>query len=117
MRRGRVIVVIGGILLAGALILPRIPRQFEATGTLDECSWGWPIVVFDGPDPKEQWTVEEWPTALRYDMEGHALLGADGQSTAQGDRVKVTGQIIEVHGDIPPCFQTMGVRVEAVVAP
>ncbi len=118
MRRVRVIVVIGGILLAVALIVPRIPHQFEATGTLDECHWGWPIVVFDGPDPKGQWTVEEWPTALRYDDKGHVLLDADGQVLfRKGDRVKVRGAVVEAPRDIPPCFEGTGVQVNAVAAP
>jgi hypothetical protein len=118
MRRVQVMLVIAGVVLAAGVFLPRLPRLFEATGTLDECYWGWPIVVFDGPDPEGLYPVEAWPPGLRYDSQAHVLVDADGHVLLRkGDRVRVRGAVIEAPRDIPPCFEGTGIRVDQVSAP
>ena len=116
--RVQAVLVLAVIAIVAVLIVLRLPRRFEATGTLDECHFGSPVVVFDGGDPGGEWAVESWPGGLRYDGQAHVLLGANGEALfRRGDRVRVKGSIVEVHGDIAPCFQGVGVQVEAIAAP
>jgi hypothetical protein len=44
--RVQALVVLLGVLLAAAAIVPRLPRPVGGLATLDQCLWGWPIVAF-----------------------------------------------------------------------
>ena len=116
--------------LAVAVILPRLPSSIAAVGTLDECFWGWPVVAFEGEDWKgalpadllaiapRQIPIAEWPSGMRFDEAASALLDGRGDAIfRKGDRVKITGSVIHVHGDPSPCFYTLGVKVEAISSP
>ena len=118
--------------LALALIVPRPPRPVAAFGTLDQCYWGWPVVAFEGedwtralpdyildhPHPPGYIPVAQWPEGLHFDEPSGTLLDAGGDALFHtGDRVRITGSIMEVHGDASPCFYTLGVRVEEIATP
>ena len=125
------IVVVFGLWLGLALISPKPPRPVAAFATLDQCYWGWPVVAFEGED----WTralpdkilahhapgyipVAEWPDGLHFDEPSGTLLDASGDAVFRnGDRMRITGAVIEVHGDPSPCFYTLGVRVDEIAAP
>ena len=125
-----VITVLAGVLLVAALVLPRLPRPLAAVGTLDQCYWGWPVLAFEGEDWKDSLPDERrasapgsipiasWPTGLRFDEDAGVLLDAGGEPVfRKGDRVRIEGSVIEVHGDPSPCFYTLGVKVDAIAVP
>jgi hypothetical protein len=129
-RRVQAVLVVVGVVVAGALILPRLPRPVSGFGTLDQCLWGWPVVVFEGedwkgalPDPirpyaQRQMPIASWPTGMRFDETAGALLDAQGNAVfRKGDRVRIKGFVIEVHGDPSPCFYTLGVQVDEIASP
>lgn len=124
------LLVLGGVLLAAALILPRLERPVAGVATLDQCHWGWPVVAFEGetwrsalPDdvrssaPREI-PIVQWPSGLRFDEAAGALLDAQGGVVfRKGDRVRIQGSVVEVDGDPAPCFITIGVKVDAITTP
>ena len=116
--------------LAVTLVVSRLPRPVAAAGTLDQCLWGWPVIVFEGEDWKaalpddirpyaqRQVPVAEWPSGMRFDETAGALLDADGAAVFQkGDRIRVAGTIVRTGGDPAPCFYTIGVRIDSITAP
>ena len=122
--------LLGGVLLAAALVASRLPRPVASLGTLDQCLWGWPVVVFEGEDWRDalpdnlrayaqrQIPIAEWPKGMRFDEAAGALLDEHGDALFhKGDRVRVKGSVIEVHGDPSPCYYTLGVRVEEIASP
>ena len=36
---------------------------------------------------------------------------------SKGDRVRVKGPLIEVHGDPSPCYYTLGMKIEEIADP
>jgi hypothetical protein len=119
-----------GIVLAVALIVSRQPRPVTGTATLDECLWGWPVVILDGegwraavpddlgPNAPRQIPVAAWPPGMRYDEATGTLLDANEEVVfRQGDRVRVNGKIVRTSGDPAPCFDTVGVQIEQIAAP
>jgi len=130
--RGRLqtAVVLVAVVVAGALIVSRLPRPVAAVGMLDQCLWGWPVVHFEGEDwkqaipdnlrayPPAYVPIAEWPSGLRFDKSAGALFNSAGDRLfRKGDRVRIEGSVIEVHGDPSPCFYTLGVKVEAIASP
>ena len=124
------ILLVAAVVLAVALVLAGLPRPVAATGMLDQCLGGWPVVVFDGEDWKaalpdeigpyaqRQMPVADWPAGMRFDEAAGALLDAHGAAVFhKGDRVRVAGSIVRTQGDPAPCFYTLGVRVESITAP
>lgn len=126
----QVLLVVTGVALAAALLIARLPHPVAAVGTLDQCLWGWPVVVFEGEDWRDslpgafranaqrQIPVVEWPSGMRFDEVAGSLL--DGQGDAvfrKGDRVRVKGTFVETDGDPSPCYYTLGVKVETIAAP
>ncbi len=122
--------LVAAVVIAVALVVARLPRPVVATGTLDQCLGGWPVVVFEGEDWKaalpddirpyaqRQIPVADWPSGMRFDEAAGTLL--DGQGAAvfrNGDRVRVAGTIVRTQGDPAPCFYTLGVRIESLTAP
>ncbi|HLO36586.1 MAG TPA: hypothetical protein VK194_10905 [Candidatus Deferrimicrobium sp.] len=129
-RRVQVILVLVGVLLVAAVILPRLPRPIAEVGTLDECLWGWPVVVLEGEDWKgalpdslrayarHQMPIAAWPSGMRYDEAAGTLLDARGDAVFhKGDRVRIKGSVVEVHGDPSPCFYTLGVNIDEIASP
>jgi hypothetical protein len=129
-RRVQAFLVLVGLLLAAALLVPRLPHPVASAGTLDQCLGGWPVVVFDGEDWKgalpddyrsyapRQIPIAEWPSGMRFDEPEGALFDAHGAALFQkGDRVRIKGSVIEVHGDPSPCYYTLGVKVEEIASP
>jgi hypothetical protein len=129
-RRVLAIVVLVGVLVIGALILPRLPRPVAAIGTLDQCLGGWPVVAFEGEEWKDALPgdlrayapnsipIASWPSGLRFDEASGVLLDASGEPLFhKGDRVRIKGSVVEVHGDPSPCYYTLGVRVEEIANP
>jgi hypothetical protein len=124
-----VVLVIAGVVLVAALVISNLPRPITALGTLDQCLWGWPVIVFEGEDWKaavpdglgasapRQIPVATWPSGMRYDETAGALLDAEGETVfRRGDRVRVNGTIVRTGGDPAPCFYTVGVKIETIAA-
>jgi hypothetical protein len=129
-RRVQGLLVLIAVVAAATLILPRLPRPVAAFGTLEQCLGGWPVVLFEGedwkgalPDPirpyaQRQIPIASWPAGMRFDERAGALLDAQGLAVfRKGDRVRIKGFVIEVHGDPSPCFYTLGVKVEEIASP
>lgn len=129
-RSVQAVVIVVGVALVGAFVVARLPRSISAVGTLDQCLWGWPVVVFEGEDWKaalpdnlrayapRQIPVAEWPVGLRFDETAGVLLDGQGDAVFRnGARVRVAGTVVETQGDPAPCFYTLGVKVETITAP
>ena len=99
-----------------AVVLTRLPRQVEGTGTLDGCAIdrGWPVVhLDDGPEP--YLPVTAWPAGMTYDLAERVVVDASGRTVvSRGDRILVKGSIVEVHGDPSPCYFTRGIRIHTI---
>jgi hypothetical protein len=55
---------------------------------------------------------------MRFDETAGTLLDADGRiAFHRGDRIRIAGSVVEVHGDPSPCFYTLGVNVDEVASP
>jgi hypothetical protein len=117
-------------MLAAALLVPRLPRPVAGVATLGQCYWGWPVVAFEGEDWKRALPdslranapgsipIAQWPTGSHFDEATGALLDAHGDVLfRKGDRVRIVGSIVEVHGDPSPCFYTLGVVVNEIASP
>lgn len=126
----RAFAVVAGLFVVGALILPRLPRPIAAVGTLDQCVGGWGVVAFEGdewkdalPDhlrahPPAYIPIAALPNGLSFDEASGVLFDARGETVFhKGDRVRIRGSVIEVHGDPSPCYYTLGVKVEEIASP
>ena len=123
--------MIGGVAIVVGLFVWPPPRPIAAAGTLDECSFHWPVIELDDAawhvafprldesSAPRQLPVLRWPAGLRYDEPGDALLDAQGQIVFRaGDAVRFRGTIVDMsRGDIPPCFFVLGVDVESIAGP
>jgi hypothetical protein len=121
-------------LLAGALavglllIADRLPKSIEATGTLDQCAGGWPVVRLDGDwrgalpaDVRDNspgyLPVASWPAGMSYDEAAGELRDSVGELLfRRGDPVSIKGAVIEVHGDPSPCYYIYNLRVDSISA-
>lgn len=125
----RSVLVVVAIAAAVVFVLPRLPRPVAGVGTLDECAlMSAPIVVLDGdawrqalPDggvgAPNMLPVAAWPDGLRYDDATDTLRDPDGTVRfRRGDRVRISGTIVEVHGDPSPCYYTRHVRIDSIEA-
>jgi hypothetical protein len=106
--------IVGAVLVA--LVLTRLPKQVDGTGTLDGCALdrGWPVVLLDaGSEP--YLPVSTWPAGMTYDLAERVLVDASGRTVvSRGDRILVKGSIVEVHGDPSPCYFTRGIRIDTI---
>jgi hypothetical protein len=122
--------VLTGLLLVAALVLPRLPHPVAGMGTLDQCLGGWPVLRFEGEDwkdalpgelrahPPPYVPIAEWPSGMQFDERGGVLIDADGDTVfRKADRVRINGSVIEVHGDPSPCYYTVGLKVEEIAGP
>jgi hypothetical protein len=129
-RRVLVILALIGVSIAAVLILSRAQRPVSGMATLDQCYWGWPVVVFEGEDWKDALPAElrayppgevpiaEWPDGMQFDEATGELRDANGVALFHtGDRLQIRGTVIGVHGDPSPCFFTLGVKVEEIASP
>jgi hypothetical protein len=123
----QLLLVLLGVLLASALILPRLPHPVAGAATIDQCHGGWPVLVFEGEgwrnalpgdvraSAPRQIPVARWPSGLRFDEAEGVVIDARGDMAFRdGDRVTIRGSVIEVHGDPSPCFYTLGVEVDEI---
>jgi hypothetical protein len=132
--RVQALAVLLGVLLATAVIVPRLPRPVEGVAALDQCLWGWPVVAFEGEDwraalpisiaegyrayAQRQTPVVEWPTGMRFDETAGVLLDAQGQAVFRnGDRVRVAGTMVETSGDPAPCYYRVGIKIDEIGPP
>ncbi len=129
-QRVQALLLLVGVLLVAALILLRLPRPVAGVATLDQCLGGWPVMVFEGEDWKSALPddlrayaprylpIAEWPNGIHFDEATGALLDIHGDELfRKGDRVRIKGSVVEVHGDPSPCFYTLAVSVEEIASP
>jgi hypothetical protein len=125
-RRIQTFLVLVGVLVVAALVVSRLPRPISGAGPLSQCVGGWPQVAFDGEDWRHalpdgaprQIPIAEWPSGMRFDETSGSLLDANGSAIFRiGDRVRLRGSVIEVHGDPSPCYYTFAVKVAEIGSP
>lgn len=125
----RAMLVVLGVAIV-VFVVAWMPRSVNAIGSLDECSFGSPLIEFDAeawsqmPGDVQEYTgrqlpVLSWPAGMRYDQAANVLLDAQGDVVfGLADEVRVTGRIIDTQGgDVPPCFLRYAIRIEAISAP
>ena len=124
--------IAAGVILVAAILFAwwRLPRPIDAVGTLGQCAGGWALVAFEGETWKDamppglgtftggQIPVATWPDGLSYDEATGVVFDPSGQTAYRnGDRLRLRGTVIEVHGDPSPCYVTVGVRIESISVP
>jgi hypothetical protein len=104
-----------GIAIAAAFLIWTLPERAQGSGTLDECSnYRWPVVIVDGGEDYYL-PVIAWPAGLDYDDEAHVLRdSAEVVVLRRGDRVTLSGSVVDVHGDPSPCYYTRGIRLYSI---
>ena len=125
-------VVLGlvAVMFAVALIAVRVPVTVSGYGKIEQCSKGWAVIELEGEDwraalPEDlkpygdrQFPVISWPAGMHFDEARRVLLDADGEPIFHtGERVRVKGSVVEIHGDPSPCFYTTNMRVEEIGPP
>jgi len=121
----RAAVAVVALAIAVIVTVPRLPRTADGSGTLDECSFGSAVLVLDDEwgtvfagyegAPYYSLPVLSWPPGMDYDERTGQLRAADGEVLfRRGDRVHVTGSVVHVDGDIPLCFFTLQLRIDAI---
>lgn len=115
--RGRRVALFGAIsiiAITGAFLLWSLPEPAQGSGSLDECLWGWPVVKLDG-GTDYYLPVISWPAGLTYDEEADVLRNFDDlPMLRRGDRVALKGSIVDMGGDIPPCFYSRGIKLDTI---
>lgn len=126
----QVLLALVAVMFAVALVLVRVPVTVAGYGTIEQCFMGWAVIELEGEEwraalPEElkpygdrQFPVISWPAGMHFDEEAHVLLDADGEPLFRtGERVRVKGSVVEIHGDPSPCFYTTNIRVEEIGPP
>jgi hypothetical protein len=106
-----------GVAVAAAFLVWTLPERVRASGTLDECSnYEWPVVIIDGGEDYYL-PVISWPEGFRYDDKADVLRdSADVVVLRRGDRVTLSGSVVDVHGDPSPCYYTRGIRLYSIAS-
>ncbi len=122
----RVGLLVSVLAVALLIYIDRAPKSIEANGTLDQCYWGWPVVYLEGDwqgslpadirkNPPAYLPVAVWPTGMSYDEEAGELRDSSGTVRfRRGDRVRINGAVIEVHGDPSPCYYIWNLRIDTI---
>lgn len=126
----QVVLALVAVAFALALILVRVPVTVSGYGTIEQCSKGWAVIELEGEDWRaglpddlqpygdRQFPVIAWPAGMSFDEAEHVLLDADGEPVFHtGERVRLKGSVVEIHGDPSPCYYTTNIRVEEIAAP
>jgi hypothetical protein len=124
------LIVVVGVVAAVAFIFPHLPRPITGVATIDQCHGGWVSLIVSEADwdalPNDVRTfagtpdlpIAAWPDGMRFDETAGVLLDAGGNIVfRKGDRVRITGKVVETNGDPAPCFYLRGLRVESIAAP
>jgi hypothetical protein len=118
--------LVGALAVALFVYIERAPKSLEATGTLDQCRGGWPVVYLEGDwqgslpaqirnNPPGYLPVSVWPAGMSFDETAGELRDSSGTVVfRRGDRVHLTGAVIEVHGDPSPCYYIWNLRVDTI---
>jgi hypothetical protein len=96
--------------------ISRLPPRVDGVATIDVCAIdrGWPVILLDA-GAERYLPVAAWPTGLRFDLATGQVLDASGRVAMRaGDRVAVTGSIVDVHGDPSPCYFTRGIELDRI---
>jgi hypothetical protein len=107
------------LLAAVALTLfaiSRLPPRVDGSATIGVCpiDRNWPVIQLDA-GTERYLPVAAWPTGLRFDLATGQVLDASGRvAMRSGDRVVVTGSIVDVHGDPSPCYFTRGIEIDRI---
>lgn len=124
----RVGLAVAVLAVALFIYIDRAPKGIEATGTLDQCSGGWPVVYLEGDwegslpadirkNPPGYLPVSVWPAGMSYDEAAGELRDTSGTVLfTRGDRVRIKGAVIEVHGDPSPCYYIWNLRIDTIEA-
>jgi hypothetical protein len=122
----RVGLLVAVLAVALFIYIDRAPKGIEATGTLDQCFGGWPVVYLEGDwqgslpaelrnNPPGYLPVAVWPAGMSYDESTGDIR--DGSGTVlfrRGDRVRIKGAVIENHGDPSPCYYIWNLRIDTI---
>ena len=118
------LVLVAALIIAMVVLVRSVPRAVEGSGTLDECEFGWPVIVltdewdakFPGDQDPYYLPVMSWPEGTAYDEETGEFRDLDGGAQfSLGDKVSVAGSIRNMEGgDIPPCFLTRGIDIDEI---
>ena len=129
-RAVQVVLGLVAVVFGLALVLVRVPVTVSGYGTIEQCSKGWAVIELEGeewratlpedlpPYGDRQFPVISWPAGMHFDEAQHVLLDADGVPLFRtGERVRVKGSVVEIHGDPSPCFYIVNIRVEEIGSP
>ena len=96
--------------------ISRLPPHVDGSATIGVCpiDRSWPVIQLDA-GAERYLPVAAWPSGLRFELATRQVLDGDGQVAMRaGDRVVVTGSIVDVHGDPSPCYFTRGIEVDSI---
>ena len=97
--------------------ISRLPPRVDGAGTIRVCpiDRNWPVIQLDA-GAERYLPVAAWPSGLSFALATGQVVDASGRVAARaGDRVVVTGSIIDVHGDPSPCYFTRGIEIDSML--
>ena len=124
----RVGLAVAVLAVALFIYIDRAPKGIEAYGTLDQCFGGWPVVYLEGDwegslpadlrrNPPGYLPVAAWPAGMSYQEDAGELRDRSGTVLfRRGERVRIIGAVIEVHGDPSPCYYIWNLRIDTIEA-
>ena len=96
------------------LVISRLPPRVDGAATIGVCAIdrNWPVIQLDA-GAERYLPVAAWPPGLRFELATGEVIDASGRIVLRaGDRVVVSGSVIDVHGDPSPCYLTRGVKLD-----
>jgi hypothetical protein len=116
--RSRRVVLMLAIVALTLFGISRLPPHVDGVAALGTCAIdrGWPVVLLDS-GAERYLPVARWPSGLHFDLATGELGDASGRTVLRsGDRVLVTGSIVDVHGDPSPCYFTRGIEIDSIAS-
>ena len=107
------------LLVAVALtlfVISRLPPRVDGAATIGVCpiDRNWPVIQLDA-GAERYLPVAAWPTGVRFELSTGQVVDASGHVAMRaGDRVVVTGSVVDVHGDPSPCYFTRGIKLDRI---
>ena len=98
--------------------ISRLPPHVDGSATIGVCpiDRSWPVIRLDS-GAERYLPVARWPTGLHFELATGEVVDASGQTVLRsGDRVRVTGSVVDVHGDPSPCYFTRGIEIDSIAS-